>query len=120
MTVHAPISKYPEVDQADVRGELAEIYDDIEFTLCIPWVPFAIRVMSLFPAFVPAVWQMVKPQISAVYAEKGADLVRKASIVPGRRLHTHDPGCAPPGGPMRRSARFAGRSIRSTTAIPRA
>jgi hypothetical protein len=83
MTVFPPISKFPEVDQADASGELAEIYDDIEFTLRAPWVPFAIRVMSLFPAFVPAAWQMLKPQISTVYAEKGADLVREASIVPG-------------------------------------
>jgi hypothetical protein len=83
MTVHHPISRFPEVDQADVSGELAELYDDIEFTLRAPWVPFAIRVMSLFPAFVPAAWQKLKPQISTVYAEKGADLVREASIVPG-------------------------------------
>jgi Halocarboxylic acid dehydrogenase DehI len=83
MTVLPPITKFPEVDQADVSGELAEIYDDIEFTLRMPWVPFAIRVMSLFPAFVPAAWQMLKPQISTVYAERGADLVREASIVPG-------------------------------------
>jgi len=83
MTAPSPILKFPEVDQADVSGELAKIYDDIEFTLRAPWVPFAIRVMSLFPAFVPAAWRMLKPQISTVYAEKGADLVREASIVPG-------------------------------------
>jgi hypothetical protein len=83
MTVLPPIPKFPEVDHSDVSGELAKIYDDIEFTLRAPWVPFAIRVMSLFPAFVPAAWQMLKPQISTLYAEKGADLVREASIVPG-------------------------------------
>jgi hypothetical protein len=85
VTEHAPISKFPEVAQADARGNLAEIYDDIEFTLRVPWVPFAIRVMSLFPDFVPTAWQMVKPQISTVYAEKGADLVREASIIPGQQ-----------------------------------
>jgi hypothetical protein len=82
MTVRS-IQKFPEVDHADASGELAEIYDDIEFTLRAPWVPFAIRVMSLFPAFVPAAWQALKPQISTVYAERGADLVREASIIPG-------------------------------------
>ena len=40
-------------------------------------------VMALFPAFVPTAWQMLKPQISTLYAEKGADLVREASIIPG-------------------------------------
>jgi hypothetical protein len=99
MTVLPPISKFPEVDQADARGELGNIYDDIEFTLRAPWVPFAIRVMSLFPAFVPAAWHMLKPQISTMYAEKGADLVREASIVPG-----------PPPGDPRPKLRAAGRS----------
>jgi hypothetical protein len=83
VTVHSPIRKFPEVDQADVSGKLGEIYADIEFTLRMPWVPFAVRVMSLFPDFVPAAWQIVKPQMSTVYAEKGADLVRAASILPG-------------------------------------
>jgi hypothetical protein len=83
MTIRPPTTKFPEVDQADARGELADIYDDIECTLRAPWVPFAIRVMSLFPAFVPAAWRMLKPQISTVYAEQGADLVREASIIPG-------------------------------------
>jgi hypothetical protein len=83
VTVLSPIAKFPEVDQADASGELAKVYDDIELTLRAPWVPFAIRVMSLFPAYVPAAWRMLKPQISTVYAENGADLVREASIIPG-------------------------------------
>jgi hypothetical protein len=77
------MTKFPEVDQAHASGELGKIYDDIELTLRVPWVPFAIRVMSLFPAFVTAAWQALKPQISTVYAETGADLVREASIIPG-------------------------------------
>jgi Halocarboxylic acid dehydrogenase DehI len=99
VTVLPPISKFPEVDQADASGELGKVYDDIELTLRVPWVPFAIRVMSLFPAFVPAAWQMLKPQISTVYAEKGADLVRAASIIPG-----------PPPPDPRPKLRVAGRS----------
>jgi hypothetical protein len=83
VTALPPISKFPQVDHADASGELAKIYDDIQFTLRVPWVAFAIRVMSQFPAFVPAAWQMLKPQISTLYAEKGADLVREASIIPG-------------------------------------
>ena len=50
MTALPPISKFPQVDQADASGELAKIYDDIRSTLRMPWVPFAIRVMSQFPA----------------------------------------------------------------------
>ena len=99
MTVLPPAAKFPEVDQPDARGELRHIYEDIEFTLRAPWVPFAIRVMSLFPAFVPAAWHLLKPQISTVYAERGADLVREASIIPG-----------PPPVDPRPKLRAAGRS----------
>jgi hypothetical protein len=109
VTVHAPISKFPEVDQADVSGKLADTYDDIEFTLRVRWVPFAIRVMSLFPDFVSAAWQMVKPQMSTVYAEKGADLVREASIIPG-----------PPPPDPRPKLRAAGRSDEEIGEISRA
>ena len=83
MTVPPSKSKFPEVDQADASAELAIIYNDIQFTLRVPWVAFAIRVMSQFPAFVPAAWAVLKPQISTLYAEKGGDLVREASIIPG-------------------------------------
>ena len=109
MTVLPPISKFPQVDHADASGELAEIYDDIQFTLRVPWVPFAIRVMSQFPAFVPATWQMLKPQISTLYAEKGADLVREASIIPG-----------PPPPDPRPRLRAAGRSDEEISKIGRA
>jgi len=109
MTVLPPVTKFPEVGQADARGELRNIYDDIEFTLRAPWVPFAIRVMSLFPAFVPAAWRMLKPHISTVYAEKGADLVREASIIPG-----------PPPGDPRPKLRAAGWSDEDISKIGRA
>jgi hypothetical protein len=104
-----PISKFPEVDYADASGELSKIYDDIQCTLRVPWVAFGIRVMSQFPAFVPAAWQMLKPQISTLYAEKGADLVREASIIPG-----------PPPPDPRPKLRAAGRSDEEISKINQA
>ena len=109
MTVLPPISKFPEVGQADAAGDLAVIYNDIQFTLRMPWVAFAIRVMSLFPAFVPTAWQMLRPQISTMYAPKGADLVREASIIPG-----------PPPGDALPKLRAAGRSDEEIGKIGRA
>jgi Halocarboxylic acid dehydrogenase DehI len=109
MKVFPPITKFPEVDQADASGELAKVYDDMELTLRAPWVPFVIRVMSLFPAFVPAAWETLKPQISTVYAEKGADLVREASIIPG-----------PPPPDPRPKFRAAGRSDEEISKIGQA
>lgn len=79
----AVIQKFPQVDHHQATGELAEVYEDIHNTLRLPWVAFGIRVMSQFPHFVPATWRALKPQISTHYAERGADLVREAAIVPG-------------------------------------
>jgi hypothetical protein len=109
VTVVPPISKFRQVDYADASGELSKIYDDIQFTLRVPWVAFGIRVMSQFPAFVPAAWQMLKPQISTLYAEKGADLVREASIIPG-----------PPPPDPRPKLRAAGRSDEEISKIHQA
>jgi Halocarboxylic acid dehydrogenase DehI len=81
MSTMPVISKFPQIDHDEVTGELAEIYEDIHATLRVPWVAFGIRVMSQFPAFVPAAWRALSPAISTAYAEAGADLVRQASII---------------------------------------
>ncbi len=49
----------------------------------LPWVAFAIRVISQFPAFVPSAWAALKPNITTRYAEDTADMIRAASILPG-------------------------------------
>jgi hypothetical protein len=77
------MNAFPQIDADQAAGELAAIYDDIYATLRVPWVAFAIRVMALFPAYVPAAWAALKPQISTRFAEAAADLVRQASILPG-------------------------------------
>lgn len=83
MTTLPPISKFPQVDHHEATDELAAVYDDIHSTLRVPWVAFGIRVMSQFPTFVPDAWRELQPLIATRYAEKGADLVRQASIIPG-------------------------------------
>src|SRR5258708_28106615 len=65
--------------------------------------------MSQFPAWLPAAWQVLKPQIAALYAEKGADLVREASIIPG-----------PPPPDPRPKLRAAGRSDEEISKIHQA
>ena len=77
------IEKFPQVDDHQASGTLGELYEDIECTLRVPWVFFAIRVMAQFEHFVPAAWAALKPQISTRYAEEGADKVREAAIIPG-------------------------------------
>ena len=83
MAQRSTFQKFPQVDHHEAAGVLGEVYEDIHNTLRVPWVAFAIRVMSQFPAFIPAAWTALKPQISTRYAEHGADLVRQASIIPG-------------------------------------
>jgi hypothetical protein len=75
------IAKFPQIDHDEATGELREVYEDIHATLRLPWVAFGIRVMSQFPVFVPAAWRALEPVISTAYAERGADLVREASII---------------------------------------
>src|SRR5271163_3863086 len=77
------LAKFPQVDHHEASGNLGDIYDDIHNTLRVPWVAFAIRVMSQFPHFVPNAWAALRSQISTRYAEDGADLIRVNSIVPG-------------------------------------
>lgn len=77
------LPKFLQVDERDATGELAEIYDDIQSDLRMPWVAFGVRVISQFPVFAPEAWASLKPLISTRYAEKGADLTRQASIIPG-------------------------------------
>ena len=96
------MNAFPQVDHGQVTGELAGVYEDIHATLRIPWVAFAIRVMALFPAYVPAAWTALKPQISTRFAEAGADLGRAAAIVPGRRRPIRAPNCTKPDGPTTR------------------
>lgn len=79
----AALKTFPQVDHHQATGELAAVYEDIHSTLRLPWVAFAIRVLAQFPHFVPAAWTALKPHISTRYAERGADLIRQAAIVPG-------------------------------------
>jgi hypothetical protein len=78
----AVITKFPQVDHDQATGELRAVYEDIHSTLRVPWVAFAIRVMSQFPEFVPRTWAALKPNISTHYAEHLADQIREAAIVP--------------------------------------
>ncbi len=82
-SIVAVLKTFPQVDHHQASGELARVYEDIHCTLRLPWVAFAIRVLSQFPHFVPTAWAALKPQISTRYAERGADLIRQAAIVPG-------------------------------------
>ena len=77
------LQEFPQVDYDKASGKLGEIYEDIQNTLRVPWVAFAIRVMSQFEHFVPEAWAALRSQISTRYAEEGADRIREGSIVPG-------------------------------------
>jgi hypothetical protein len=91
MTQHSILARFPQVDHHQASGELAEMYEDIHNTLRVPWVAFAIRVMSQFPRFIPETWAALKPQISTRYAEDGADLVRLNAIVSGPAMPNPTP-----------------------------
>lgn len=83
MDERPPIRKFPQVDHHEASGELAAVFEDIHGTLRLPWVAFAIRVLSQFPTFVPAAWAALKPNIATRHAEQAADAIRQAAILPG-------------------------------------
>jgi Halocarboxylic acid dehydrogenase DehI len=85
------LANFLQVDHHEASGALADVYEDIHNTLRVPWVAFAIRVMSQFPHFIPAAWTALKPQIATRYAEDGADLIRLNAIVTGPAMPNPTP-----------------------------
>jgi hypothetical protein len=77
------ITTFPQVDHDTASAEVRALFDDIHGTLRLPWVAFAIRVMMQFPAFVPAAWSAIRAPIATRYAERAADAIRRAAILPG-------------------------------------
>lgn len=77
-------SKFPQVEQDEAQGSLAALYEDVHATLRVPWVAFAIRVLSgMFPGFVEGAWQAARPSMATLHAERCADEIRRAAILPG-------------------------------------
>ena len=85
MSADSTVTKFPQIDHDQARGPLSDTYEDIHSTLRVPWVAFAIRVMSTFPGFVPDAWQAAKPNMSTIQAERSADEIRSSSILPGTK-----------------------------------
>lgn len=83
MATRSASAAFPQVDHHQASGELAAVYEDIHATLRLPWVAFAIRVLAQFPHFVPEAWAALRPQVATRQAERAADLIREAAIVPG-------------------------------------
>lgn len=84
MSNNPAAGKFPQVDQDEAQGSLGELYEDVHSTMRLPWVAFAIRVMSgMFPEFVRSAWEAAKPNLSTLYAERCADQIRRAAILPG-------------------------------------
>ena len=55
------IPKLPQVEHDEATGELREAYDDIQATLRVGWVAFAIRALAVFPGYVPRAWRAARP-----------------------------------------------------------
>ena len=75
--------KFPQVDHADVAGELKEVYGDIQATLRVAWVAFACRVLATFPGYLPLAWRAARPNLATRYAERAADELRGLALLPG-------------------------------------
>ena len=85
------MKKFPQIEHEEATGELKETFEDIEATLRVPWVAFACRVMSAFPAFLPQAFRIAKPHHSTRYAERAADAIRRNAVLPSRGLRDPRP-----------------------------
>ena len=85
------MKKFPQIEHEEATGELKETFDDIEATLRVPWVAFACRVMSAFPAFLPQAFRIAKPHHSTCHAERAADAIRRNAVLPSRGLRDPRP-----------------------------
>ena len=85
------MKKFPQIEREEATGELKETFDDIEATLRVPWVAFACRVMSAFPAFLPQAFRIAKPHHSTRHAERAADSIRRNAVLPSRGLRDPRP-----------------------------
>jgi uncharacterized peroxidase-related enzyme len=65
MAIHPETGlQYQEEDEA--QGEVAEIYDDLRRTMQMPFVPNAVKTISVSPAVLAGYWAMYKTYVSRV------------------------------------------------------
>lgn len=84
---NAAVRALGEVMVADAEGEVAEIYEDVQRRLGVPFVNFVFRVMATRPAYLSAAWQELSPALSTESFERGADELREMAEDWARAQH---------------------------------
>ncbi|WP_139490912.1 halocarboxylic acid dehydrogenase DehI family protein [Brevibacillus dissolubilis] len=82
----------PEILPEDAQGQLAGLYQDIQFVLKVPVVPFLFRSLALFDRFLITAWEQVRGNMLTVHMEQAAKSLRHPPLdwqVPGSDWGSH-------------------------------
>ncbi len=71
---------FPQIEEADARGDVAALYDEVRATLRSTCVPDVFRALALHPAYTVPAWDGLKGNLASVDAEQLAGQVRIAVI----------------------------------------
>ncbi|GAA4820343.1 hypothetical protein GCM10023201_02210 [Actinomycetospora corticicola] len=77
-----PRTAFPQVEEHEATGALAEAYTSMRGTLRVPWVMFAARCMARFGDYVPAAWEAARPVFGTVGLERASDEIRALAALP--------------------------------------
>jgi hypothetical protein len=72
-----------EVTEAEARGRVAEIYEEIRRTVGSPVVNLVYRHLALQPARFEAVWSELRPNLASAAAGSGAERLVERATLPG-------------------------------------
>lgn len=87
-----------EVPESEADGKIKTTYDDVKYTLRLPYVPDLIRALAVYPNFLQLAWVALKPNAQTVYFERRSDALRRtAADLTSRfaRPQLTDPSLAP-------------------------
>lgn len=83
----APRAAFPQVEEHEAAGELAEAYAGMRASLRVPWVMFAARALAVLGDYVPAAWAAAQPVVTTHGFERAADRIREAAVPDAPPLH---------------------------------
>lgn len=85
------IPRLTEITGDQASGAVAEVYDDVQRTLRVPFVNFIFRVLANYPDFLVPAWRQIRPiVISRAFEESADDLRARALLQPDASARTQD------------------------------
>ncbi len=96
-----------EVPEAEARGRVARIYDEIRRALRSPNVNLVYRLLASYPDYLAAAWEQLRPNLASRYIEREAEQLRARAAL----------GVGPAGAQFRRDLATIGLASEELAAI---